>query len=224
MKAVFLDFDGVIIDSIEECYLISKDVYYGFADLKYDTDAYKKIFTTFRGLVSPPFEYMVLHETIELYLENSSIDFRLKFAELKKGGTEDQRSKFEYLFFELRKYYQKDLSDWLSLHQITDFGKTLQKKKLKDYFIVTTKNKKSVQLLFNYYNIGIENIFDIEYCREHGSKGKVISHFLDNSKYTQAVFIDDSVENLDSVNDQRIQCYFADWGYGMNTEYENYRF
>ena len=79
-------------------------------------------------------------------------------------------------------------------------------------------------MLFNYYNIGIENIFDIEYCRPHGSKGKAISHFLDNSKYTQAVFIDDSVENLDSVNDQRIRCYFADWGYGINTEYENYKF
>jgi len=224
MKAVFLDFDGVIIESIEECFLLSKDIYYGFANFKYDINVYKKIFYNYRGLVNPPSEYMVLHKTIECYLKNNSLDFKLKFAELKKCVNLDQKSKFECLFFQLRKYYQKDINNWLSLHQITDFGKTLQNKKLVDYFIVTTKNKESARLLLNYYNIKIENIFDIKNYKLLGSKGKVISSFLDNSKYNQAVFIDDAVENLDSANDKRIKCYFADWGYGTNITYENFKF
>lgn len=224
MKAFFLDFDGVIIDSVNECFLVSKDIYYGFANFKYDINVYKKIFYAFRGLVNPPFEYIVLHKTIECYLKNNSLDFKLKFAELKKGVNQDQKNKFGCLFFQLRKYYQKDINNWLSLHHITDFGKTLQNKKLPDYFIVTTKNKESVRLLLNYFNIKIENIFDIEYYRQLGSKGKIISNFLDNSKYNEAVFIDDSVENLYSANDKRIKCYFADWGYGANTTYENYKF
>ena len=224
MKAVFLDFDGVIIDSIKECFLLSKDIYYGFSDFKYDNKEYKKIFCAFRGLVNPPFEYMVLHKTIECYLKNNILDFKLKFAELKKGVNLDQKSKFEYLFFQLRKYYQKNINNWLLLHQITNFGKTLQNKNLENYFIVTTKNKESVRLLLNFFIIKIENIFDIKNYRLQGSKGKVISSFLDNSKYNQAIFIDDAVENLNSVNDKRIKCYFADWGYGDNTTYENYKF
>ena len=224
MKAFFLDFDGVIVDSIEECFLLSKDVYYGFVNFKYDNDVYKKTFYEFRSLVNPPSEYMVLHKTIECYLKDNSIDSRLKFRELKKKLTQDQKNKFEYLFFQLRKHYQKDIENWLSLHQITDFGKTLQNKKLPHYFIVTTKKKESVRLLLNHHNIGIENIFDIENYRQFGSKGNVISHFLDNSNYDQALFIDDATENLESVNDKRIRCYFADWGYGKNATYENYKF
>lgn len=224
MKAFFLDFDGVIIDSIDECFLLSKDVYYGFSHFKYDINTYKKTFYRYRGFVNPPFEYMVLHKTIESYLKNNSLDFKLKFTELKKNIIEDQKNKFEYLFFQLRKYYQEDINNWLSLHKITDYGKTLQNKKLPDYFIVTTKNKESVRLLLNHYNIRIEKIFDIENHRLLMSKGNIISNFLDSSKYNQAVFIDDSVENLNSVKDKRIKCYFADWGYGSNTQYENYKF
>ena len=33
---IALDFDGVVIDSIEECYQVSKDVYYGFNQIDFD--------------------------------------------------------------------------------------------------------------------------------------------------------------------------------------------
>ena len=38
---IALDFDGVVIDSIEECYQVSKDVYYGFNQIDFDEVLYK---------------------------------------------------------------------------------------------------------------------------------------------------------------------------------------
>ena len=223
MKAFFLDFDGVIVDSIKECYLISKDLYYGFTNIN-SNDNHRKTFYKFRGLVNPPSEYLVLHKAIEYYSKDNSIDFESRFNELKSAIAQSEKKKFEYLFFQLRKYYQKDIDNWLLLHRVTRFGMSLLDKKLPNYFIITTKNRESVKLLLDYYKIRITGIFDIKDYKKFGSKGKMISNFLDNSEYDQAVFIDDSVENLSSVGDERIKCFFADWGYGTNTIYEKFKF
>ena len=47
---------------------------------------------------------------------------------------------------------------------------------------------------------------------------------LNNNKIEKAIFIDDSVRNLDTCRDSRVKCFFANWGYGKNTVYENYLF
>jgi len=44
---------------------------------------------------------------------------------------------------------------------------------------------------------------------------KIISNFIDNSKYESAIFIDDSVKHLDSVKDDRVKLFFANWGYDI---------
>ena len=43
-RLIALDFDGVIIDSIEECFQVSKEVYYGFNQFPFDEDLYKSLF------------------------------------------------------------------------------------------------------------------------------------------------------------------------------------
>ena len=49
----FLDFDGVIIDSIEECYQVSFETYYAYADFAFSRSEYKNLFYKYRGLVGP---------------------------------------------------------------------------------------------------------------------------------------------------------------------------
>ena len=43
-RLIALDFDGVVIDSIEECYQVSKEVYYGFNQIDFDEVLYKNLF------------------------------------------------------------------------------------------------------------------------------------------------------------------------------------
>ena len=96
------------------------------------------------------------------------------------------------------------------MHKLTEFGKILQKKDdYSNYFIITTKDKGSVKALCDYYSININNIFCKDEFNLLGSKGKIISNFMNNSTYESAIFVDDSVKHLDSVNDDRVTTFFC---------------
>ena len=112
--------------------------------------------------------------------------------------------------------YKKNMNDWLNLHELTRFGKTIQQ--LEDYrnhYIITTKDKDSVKLLCDYFSISIRIFFQKMTTIALDQKEKIISDFIDNSKYETVIFIDDSVKHLDSVNDKRVKLFFANWGYDV---------
>ena len=45
---------------------------------------------------------------------------------------------------------------------------------------------------------------------------------MDKKNAKSAIFVDDATENLETVSDSRIKCYFADWGYGENNNFPIY--
>lgn len=224
MKAVFLDFDGVIVDSIKECYLVSKYAYFGSAINRYDEKDYRQLFYKYRGFVGPVYQYLVLHRVIERYIEKEDVDIVSDFSIMNRKVKTSEKERFEFIFFKIRDFLQKDLGKWIKLHKLTNFGRKIQNKYLRNYFVITTKDKKSVELLLSFYRIRIKNILCVEDYDKFGSKGKLITNVLDTSGYENAVFIDDSSVHLDSVRDGRIKCYFADWGYGKNSNYRIYKY
>jgi hypothetical protein len=224
MEALFLDVDGVIINSIDECYLISSEVYFKNFKSTNPDPKYKKLFYQHRGLVRPVYQYMVLFKAIESAQKRSENDIEKKFFELDKSSQVDDNKKFECLFFALRKKYQADLASWIKMNPLTPFGQTLKEKDLPNTFLITTKDKVSVEYISRYYNIKVCEVFEKETYSRLGNKGKIITNFLNEQKdYDSAIFVDDAVEHLDSIKDSRVQCYFADWGYGKNSNYPVYK-
>jgi phosphoglycolate phosphatase-like HAD superfamily hydrolase len=214
-RLIALDFDGVIIDSIVECFQVSKEVYYGFSQFPFDEDLYKNLFFEFRGLVGPACEYLALHKILEKSFINDDDINKNSYEQIKLEIDQDTFDCFEYLFFSTRTYYQKtNFHKWIELNPITDFGKNLISRSNKNVFIVTTKNRIATEALLSHYNISVESIYTNDEIKELGSKGKLISHLIDKEKADEVYFIDDSVVHLDTVNDKRIKCFFADWGYG----------
>tara|TARA_B100001057_G_scaffold80535_1_gene75779 strand:- start:12604 stop:13296 length:693 start_codon:yes stop_codon:yes gene_type:complete len=225
-QAIFLDFDGVIVDSIKECYLVSKDTYFGFINNYKSNKEYEKLFHKYRYLVGPVPQYMVLHRVLDDFCNNKIMEIQIKkhFKKLEKDLSNSIKNHYEYIFFKTRDFYKKDLKKWVELHSLTMFGKTLQNKVLgTNYNILTTKDKKSVELLCDFYNINISNIFSNKEYNLNGSKGKIISDFIDRTQYESAIFIDDSVHHLNTVKDKRVKLYFANWGYDKSpNKYEVY--
>jgi hypothetical protein len=219
MKAVFLDFDGVIVDSVRECYMVSRDVYFDSAPEGSNTSKHEELFFQFRGLVKPAHEFLILHQAIDSFLSGNSLQVPALFEEKKKASSAENNETFEKLFFARREIYQRDLETWLKMNPLTNYGKYLQGKKLKNYHIVTTKNLKSVELLLNYHGIVIEKIYDKEHCKIPGGKGSVILEIMKNFSLETGIFVDDVVGHLETVKDERVKCYFADWGYGKNKNY-----
>ena len=223
MKALFLDVDGVIINSIDECYLISSEVYFKDFKSKSSATKTKELFYQHRGLVRPVYQYMILFQAIESVQQGNGSDIEQKFFELDRSSHVDENKKFENLFFGLRKRYQTDLTSWIKMNPLTPFGQTLKDKKLPDTYFITTKDAVSVNHISKHYNIETGDIFDKEAYSLFGSKGKIITNFLSKQNiYNSAIFVDDAVEHLDTVDDSRIKCYFANWGYGNNRDYPEY--
>jgi len=223
MKALFLDVDGVIINSIDECYLISSEVYFKDFKSKSPGSKTKELFYQHRGLVRPVYQYMLLFRAIESVQQGNGDGVEEKFFELERSSHADDNNRFENLFFDLRKKYQADLAFWVKMNPLTPFGQTLKEKNLPNTFFITTKDKVSVEHISRHYNIKVGEVFDKETYSRLGSKGEIITNFLnEQSNYDSAVFVDDAVEHLDTVDDSRIKCYFADWGYGKNRDYPEY--
>jgi phosphoglycolate phosphatase-like HAD superfamily hydrolase len=223
MEALFLDVDGVIINSIDECYLISSEVYFKEFKSKSPDPRTKELFYQHRGLVRPVYQYMVLFQAIESVQQGNESNIEQKFIELNQSSQVGDNNRFENLFFDLRKKYQADLASWVRMNPLTLFGQTLKEKNLLNTFFITTKDKVSVEHISRHYSIRVSGIFEKEIYSRLGSKGKIITKFLnDHHNYDSAVFVDDAVEHLDTVDDSRIKCYFADWGYGNNRNYPEY--
>ena len=73
--------------------------------------------------------------------------------------------------------------------------------------------------ILNFYKIRVDKIYSNDEVRDSGTKGKLIKEIMDEMNAIDGMFLDDSVEHLDTVDDDRVKCYFADWGYGVNTNY-----
>ena len=221
----FLDFDGVIVDSIEECYIISKSAYFGYSFFSYNEIEYKKIFYKYRGLVRPPHEYLILHKAIEIYIKDRSHDFKKLFKEILINTIDKDKQFFEKDFFYKRSLYQEDnFQAWINLNPLMPFGKTLINSNNIDVYIVTTKNKSATVALLDYYKIKVAGIYANDEIKSFGSKGELIKSLMLEKNQQEALFLDDAVEHLDTIKDDKVKCFFADWGYGKNSTYDIYKY
>jgi len=220
---LFLDFDGVIVDSIEECYIVSKEAYYGHAIFTYDEDEYRKLFYQYRGLVRPAHEYRALHRAIEFCIRDEAYD-RVEdvFNGLVSGAQKKEEILFEKEFFYIRRLHKElDREAWMNMNPLTSYGESLVSID-SNIFIVTTKNISATEDLLLHYNIPVSGIYANDDIKRAGSKGNLIKQVMDEKNEQSAIFIDDAVEHLNSVSDRRVKCYFADWGYGNNSNYPVY--
>ncbi len=206
-----LDLDGVLIDSIEECYQISILTYHGHEDVNKKE---KELFFEYRGLVQPAFEFYYLMSSIKSFLKENNDNVEDIFNNLRQYGRTEKADHFERTFFMNRRNFQKkDFESWIALNPLTDFGKYVQNKNPDNVFIVTTKNVYSAKAIIKYYNIYPDMVYGNNTIMEHGSKGLLLNTILLQSKLNKMIFIDDAIEHLDTVENDNIKCIHATWGY-----------
>ena len=219
MEAIFWDFDGVIVDSLEEWYHIGVLAYYGIDKAHPDYQHQELYKENCHLLYSDADEYCLLKA-----LDNQDVK---SFPKIRAEVEQKEVDLYSQAFQKIRKFYQNiHLNWWCDLHRLTEQGKTLtEKPNTENSFVLTRKTMKDVLVLKNYFNIEIidSRIFDYSDSTKYGSKVNFIEKFLDNHpKYNQAILIDDRLENL--RKSAKVKCYFAPWGYGKgNNEFKIYQ-
>ena len=236
-KKLFLfDFDGVIVDGINEYWrsaLLACEKFLNSPDILIDQNLYKQVSNTFietRPWVKYGWEMLIIvHEIIKkdnpLNNDNKS-DFLDKYHHnceeilLDNSWVSEDLQKF---LDKSRKYQiNKDFDSWVNLHkpfyEVIDFIERIKKEKIKSA-IITTKGKVFAEKILKKLNIFPELIFGYE----AGTKVEIASKL--SNEYTILGFIEDRKKTLIDIkqnNDTKhIPCYLAEWGYLKNTDRYN---
>ena len=228
-KLLLLDFDGVIVNSIDECLLTSYNAFQKFEnngvslalDLSDITPPQQKYFNLYRKFVRPAGEYYLLHRAYKDKIEII-----------------DSKSYHELLIFYKDKlpYYQKEFFNerkrlrlvnrekWLRLHSVYNNLAECWNILINIFniYIVSNKDKASIILLMNHFNL-LVNENQIFGAENGNDKSIIITNIInENSAEPDNVyFIDDNLDNLINVKKIGIKLYLAMWGYGNPDENED---
>lgn len=216
------DFDGVIVDSIEECLLVSYNAFLKyemisndfFEDVKSIPVSVREEFRKTRKYVRRAGGYYILHQAMAL---GQKIQDRAGFEELFEDNIQAVKD-YEDFFFSARVQLRAQRPQyWLDLHHpyawVKDKWEGL--KQFFDFYVVSNKDVFSISLLLRNAGLALEedHLFGQEFSSD---KRMIIKHILDQTKVEKGriLFVDDNYYHLLDVRDLGVQLFFATWGYG----------
>ena len=236
-KKVFLfDFDGVIIDGMNEYWhssLLACEKYLNSPDIKIDQKLYKNVPNTFKE-IRPCVKYgwemvLIVHEIIKK--ENPLNNFN-KNHYINKYHQNCQKilkdnswlaEDLQRMLDKSRQYQiENNFKKWVNLHnpfiEVINFMEKLSKKEIKTG-IITTKGVEFAEKILKELNIFPEFIFGYE----SGTKIEIAEKLAQT--YEILGFIEDRRKTLIDIKQysetSHIPCFLADWGYLKESDRDN---
>jgi len=215
MKTVFLDFDGVLFDSVKEAYLLTRFAYKGI-EIKtpIDKSEYSK-FRKYRYLITKSWHFYYIFKLISNNVSDN--EFERKYYEYMNNAEESLASEFDEKYVKARKDLMKsDFEFWDNLDSPFEFFfeiKELAKDKNYKFIILTNKKRLPVKNKLEKYSLSAK-LFANEELQNFSSKGEFIQKYMKNNKIKKCYFVDDSTDNINScLKYNNIKCVLAGWGY-----------
>ena len=227
-KIFLFDFDGVIVDGMDEYWhssLFACEKFLNSPKIAVDQKLYKNVPITFKE-VRPWVKYgwemvLIVHEIIKkespLNIDNKD-DYINKYRQNCQSILKDNcwiAEDLQKILDKSRKYQiEKDFEKWVNLHnpffEVVKFMEELKKREIKTG-IITTKGKIFAEKILKHLNIFPEFVFGYESGTKIGIAEKLsqtyeILGFIEDRKKT----LIDMKENSETCH---IPCLLADWGY-----------
>ena len=235
-KVFLFDFDGVIVDGMDEYWhssLLACEKFLNSPNIVVDQKLYKKVPNIFKE-IRPWVKYgwemiLIVHEIIKK--ENSLNNFN-KDNYINKYHQNCQRilkdncwlaKDLQEILDKSREYQiEKDFEKWVNLHnpffEVVKFMEELKKREIKTG-IITTKGKIFAEKILKQLNIFPEFVFGYE----SGTKIEIAEKV--NQTYEILGFIEDRKKTLIDIKQNyktsHIPCLLADWGYLKETDRYN---
>jgi len=221
-RAAFLDFDGVLFDTVREAYVISI-VALGrsgrVADIDFNSKYFKK-FNQFRYLIGPAWNYYYLTQAIDKAITHSVDDLEVEYRKLLNQWARGAHRSFEKNFFRARKRLREtDRDYWLSLISPYNLVKNIRglvSEFRGQIFLVTTRDRESVLDILSLHNVEIpeSNIFSKNEFMLRKSKANIVQDLINQYQIERALFIDDLEEHLVACEAiENVSTLQATWGY-----------
>ncbi len=227
-KIFLLDFDGVIVDGMDEYWhssLLACEKYLNSPYITVDQKLYKKVPNTFKE-IRPWVKYgwemiLIVHEMIKTenpinnFNKDSFINNYHQNCQILLKNNSWNPKDLQKILDESRNYQiEKDFEAWVNLHnpfiEVVEFMKSLKKRKIKSG-IITTKGEIFAKQILKQLNIFPEFVFGYE----SGTKIKIAEKI--SKTYEILGFIEDRKKTLidikENLKTSHIACFLAEWGY-----------
>lgn len=221
-RAVFLDFDGVLFDTIREAYCISM-IALGRASCISEVNLNAPHFLEFyknRFLIGPAWNYYYLVPLLDAKLERPVLDIKTAFCDATRDPDPKKYNTFEKTFFNARSIcIEKDFDNWLSLinpYAFVDDLRHILHSHPESFFLITTRDRSSVLHILRAHHLRIleTKIYGKEEYGKANSKKDVIRRLIEDHRIEESIFIDDLESHLlDCQTIENLALIQAQWGY-----------
>ena len=216
-KLLFLDFDGVLFDTLKEVYLVNRALFSNI-DLFSEIDNKNyALYSKYKFLVYNI--WMFYYYNPLLFSNTNENEIISKYSEAISNRNIEKEKLFCEEFLNLRANLVKNHYDfWNSLETPYDFFyeiKKLYEEKNIEIVVVSKKNKKSILQRFHSYDFKIneDKVFAREILDKYPSKGEFMNEYMCKNNFKEAIFVDDNYNNLKTCdNYSNIIQILALWG------------
>ncbi len=217
MKVIAFDFDGVIIDSSNEQYIISVMAFNRMGNMLRDTKKLKKDFLFLRNFAKVTEDFYAM---MVMLSEGKIPEDDKKILQRRDRIVTTQRSRaveFVRLFFESRKeLMRKGFGYWLGLQEVNIKFIRMMKRLSAEHslFIATAKDKETVYRVLRYSGVMIprKKILSREDAYSKSEKLKIISG-ISGKDTKDMIFVEDNLENLKDTMGLGINPVLVEWGH-----------
>lgn len=214
MKIIFLDFDGVLFDSVKEAYLLARKAYFD-VDVKSPIECkHYQEFCDFRYLVTHSWQFYYILKLIEENVERTFFENLFTQNSVKTQAVID----FDNKYTEARENLLKsDFDFWDKLDEPFEFFydiKKLSENNPGKFIILTNKKKLPVQNKLKKYGVNNIQLFANEDLKAYNSKAEFIDKYIQNKNIDNCFLIEDSIDNINFCKKYaKINPLLVSWGY-----------
>lgn len=214
-RTLFLDFDGVLFDTLREVYVVNRAIYSGVSLFNKIDEKNYDLYYKYKYLVYNIFMFYYYNPLIFDELEENKIVEEYKKALLNRDLKKEEE--FCQDFLNIRKDLVKNHYDyWEKLEKPYDFFFEIKKLSEKiDIVIASKKNKDSIIKRFLNYDFHLDEnkIFAREILDNYQSKADFLAEYMQKNNIEEALFIDDNSNNLIPCEKYpKIKTLLALWG------------
>lgn len=214
-KVLFLDFDGVLFDTLKEVYLVNRQLYKNISLFDEVDKKNYQLYSKYKYLVYNIWMFYYYNPLLFDGCNNIEVEFSNAIKNRNLKAEEDFCSEFLSLRADLVK---NNYDFWNTLEAPYDFFfeiKKLYEEKHPEIVVVSKKNKTAIIQRFASYgwNLSPDKVFAREILDKYSTKGEFMAQYMEQNDYKEAIFVDDNNNNLKTCDEySRIKQILALWG------------
>ncbi|MCM1265699.1 MAG: HAD family hydrolase [Candidatus Gastranaerophilales bacterium] len=230
MKTVFLDFDGVLFDTLREAFVLCRYAYSNIDIFEPIDEHFYKLFYRYKFLVYNSWQYYYLMKVLTNNHNKTDSDIISEYKNFLENRDTKSEEHFDEIYLKTRIELMNNHTEyWNSLETPFPFFENIKKlyaENLINPIIVSKKNKFAIRHRMAQYGLELDNnkIFAKEELLPYNSKADFMAEYMRKKHLETAFFVDDNSNNLRPCEKyQQIKPFLANWGnIGINEKGYSY--